>query len=160
VFINSNGQLGTLTSSRRFKDNIQSMDKASESLLALRPVTFRYKPEIDAKRIPQWGLIAEEVNEVNPELVVRDENGVIQTVRYEQVNAMLLNEFLKDHRRAEAKDAEIASLQEDNVAMKKRLAELEARDQAREARLVKLEQFIPTAPKSKATTAAKFPQGN
>jgi Chaperone of endosialidase len=161
VFINSSGQLGTITSSRRFKDDIQTMGASSESLLALRPVTFRYKPEIDSKGIPQWGLIAEEVNAVNPDLVVRDDKGVIQTVRYEQVNAMLLNEFLKDHRRADGRDKEIKSLQDENAAMKKRLAELEAKDKDREARekvreerLAKLEQFIPAEPKHAPATAA------
>ena len=138
MFINAAGQLGTVTSSRRFKDDIRDMDQTSQSILALRPVSFRYKPEIDAKGIPQFGLIAEEVNEVNPDLVVRDEKGVIQTVRYEQVNAMLLNEFLKDHRRADARDVEIADL-------KTRLAEMEARDKEREARLQRLEHMIPAS---------------
>ncbi len=132
VFVNGSGQLGTVTSSRRFKDNIETMDKASESLLSLRPVTFRYKPEIDAKGIPQFGLIAEEVDKVNPDLVVRDEEGVIQTVRYEQVNAMLLNEFLKEHARVKEMEA--------------RLAELEAKDKEREARLAKLEQSMQLTP--------------
>ena len=130
------------------------MEDASARIHALRPVTFRYKLEIDAKSIPQWGLIAEEVNEVNPDLVVRDDQGVIQTVRYEQVNAMLLNEFLKDHRRADAKDVEIAEL-------KNRLADLEAKDKEREARLAKLEQFIADAPQpaaAKVTLTADAPQ--
>ena len=77
------------------------MDKASEAILALRPVTFRYKQEIDPKGIPQFGLVAEEVEQVNPDLVVRDAEGKVYTVRYEAVNAMLLNEFLKEHRRVE-----------------------------------------------------------
>ena len=93
------------------------MDNASESILALKPVTFRYKKEIDAQRIPQFGLVAEEVAKVNPDLVVRDANGELSTVRYEAVNAMLLNEFLKAHRkveqqerRVEEQDATIAQL--------------------------------------------------
>jgi Chaperone of endosialidase len=98
VFVNSSGQLGTLTSSRRFKQEIKPMDKASEAILALRPVSFRYKQEIDPKGIPQFGLVAEEVEQVNPDLVVRDAEGKVYTVRYEAVNAMLLNEFLKEHR--------------------------------------------------------------
>ena len=98
VFVAANGKLGTVTSSRRFKKDIADMDSASEALLALRPVTFRYKPELDKAGIPQYGLVAEEVAEVNPDLVVRDEKGEIYTVRYEAVNAMLLNEFLKEHR--------------------------------------------------------------
>jgi len=96
VVIDSAGQLGTISSSRRFKTDIKPIDNASGSILALKPVTFRYKSQKDAK--PQFGLIAEEVAEVNPDLVVRDENGEIYTVRYDAVNAMLLNEFLKEHK--------------------------------------------------------------
>jgi hypothetical protein len=102
VYINSNGQLGTQppASSRRFKKEIKPMDQTSEAILALKPVTFRYKSDKTGTP-PQFGLIAEEVAEVNPDLVVRDENGEIYTVRYEAVNAMLLNEFLKEHRKVE-----------------------------------------------------------
>ena len=110
VFVASDGKLGTVTSSQRFKKDIADMDAASEALLALRPVTFRYKPELDKTGIPQYGLVAEEVAEVNPDLVVRDENGEIYTVRYEAVNAMLLNEFLKAHRRIEEQDKRIDQL--------------------------------------------------
>jgi len=95
VLIDSNGQLGTASSSRRFKKEIQAMNKASEAILKLKPVTFHYKN--DKTDTPQFGLIAEEVAEVNPGLVVRDEKGDIYTVRYDAVNAMLLNEFLKEH---------------------------------------------------------------
>jgi trimeric autotransporter adhesin len=98
VFINSNGQLGTVTSSRRFKENIKPMDKASEALFALKPVSFRYKKEIDPVGISRFGLVAEDVEKVNPDLVVRDKDGQPYSVRYDQVNAMLLNEFLKEHR--------------------------------------------------------------
>jgi hypothetical protein len=77
------------------------MDKASEAILALKPVTFRYKQELDPEGIPQFGLVAEEVEKVNPDLVARDEHGKTYTVRYEAVNAMLLNEFLKEHRKNE-----------------------------------------------------------
>jgi hypothetical protein len=98
VFIDSNGKLGTLTSCARFKDDIKPMDKASESVLALKPVTFHYKKEIDALGTPQFGLVAEDVEKVNPQLVVRDKTGKPYSVRYEQVNAMLLNEFLKEHK--------------------------------------------------------------
>ena len=86
------------------------MDKASEAILALKPVTFRYKKELDPEGIPQFGLVAEEVEKVNPDLVVRDEEGKIYTVRYEAVNAMLLNEFLKEHRKNEEQEATIAEL--------------------------------------------------
>src|SRR6476659_7410279 len=97
VYVNSSGQLGTLPSSARFKQDIHSMDKASEVILALKPVTFHYKAEIDPKGIPQFGLVAEEVEKVDPDLVARDDQGKVYTVRYEAVNAMLLNEFLKEH---------------------------------------------------------------
>ena len=96
VLIDSAGQLGTTSSSRRFKKEIKPMDSASEAILALKPVTFHYKS--DKTGTPQFGLIAEEVAEVNPNPVVRDENGEIYTVRYDAVNAMLLNEFLKEHK--------------------------------------------------------------
>ena len=99
VMIDSAGQLGTTSSSRRFKKEIQPMDKTSESLLALKPVTFHYTS--DNTSTPQFGLIAEEVADINPDLVVRDEKGEIYTVRYDAVNAMLLNEFLKEHRKVE-----------------------------------------------------------
>jgi hypothetical protein len=93
-----NGQLGVAPSSECFKDEIKPMNKASEAILALTPVTFRDKKEIDAERTPQFGLVAEEVAKVNPNLVVRDKSREIYTVRYEAANAMLLNEFLKEHR--------------------------------------------------------------
>jgi hypothetical protein len=98
VIVNSSGQLGTVLSSVRFKEAIKPMGKASEGILALEPVTFRYKQELDPDGIPQFGLVAEEVEKINPDLVVRGEDGKINAVRYEAVNAMLLNEFLKEHR--------------------------------------------------------------
>jgi uncharacterized coiled-coil protein SlyX len=104
VVVDVNGHLGTVTSSARFKDEIKPMDKASEAILALQPVTFRYKHELDPEGIPQFGLVAEQVEKVNPDLVVRDADGKINTVRYEAVNAMLLNEFLKEHRKVELQD--------------------------------------------------------
>jgi hypothetical protein len=109
VVIDSNGQLGTTSSSRRFKEEIKPMDKASEAILALKPVTFHYKN--DNTCTPQFGLIAEEVADVNPDLVVRDKNGEIYTVRYDQVNAMLLNEFLKEHRKVEKQQTTIEQLE-------------------------------------------------
>ena len=108
VVIDSNGQLGTVSSSRRFKKEIKPMDTASEAVLALKPVTFHYKS--DETNRPEFGLIAEEVAEINPDLVVRDENGEIYTVRYEAVNAMLLNEFLKEHRIVQEQKATISQL--------------------------------------------------
>jgi endosialidase-like protein len=108
VVVDSAGQLGTASSSARFKKEIKPMDKASEIILALKPVTFHYKS--DKTNRPEFGLIAEEVAEVNPDLVVHDESGEIYTVRYDAVNAMLLNEFLKEHRKVEQQEATIAEL--------------------------------------------------
>jgi hypothetical protein len=93
-----NGLLGIPTSSRRFKQNIEPMDKASEAILELTPVTFCYKKEIDPNGVPQLGLVAEEVEKINPDLVVRDKEAKPLSVRYDAVNAMLLNEFLKEHK--------------------------------------------------------------
>jgi hypothetical protein len=115
VYINSDGKLGTNTSSKRFKEDIELMDKASEAILALKPVTFRYKHELDPKGIPQFGLVAEDVEKVNPDLVARDADGKPYTVRYEAVNAMLLNEFLKEHRTVQELKS-IATKQEANAA--------------------------------------------
>jgi trimeric autotransporter adhesin len=98
VKVDSTGHLGTVGSSESFKDAIKPMDKTSESILALKPVTFHYKKDIDPDGIPQFGLVAEQVEKVNPDLVARDEQGKVYSVRYEAVNAMLLNEFLKEHR--------------------------------------------------------------
>jgi len=108
VVIDSQGQLGTMSSSWRFKKEIKAMEQASESILALKPVTFHYKGDNIAT--PQFGLIAEEVAEVNPDLVVRDKSGDIYTVRYDAVNAMLLNEFLKEHRTVQEQGATITQL--------------------------------------------------
>jgi len=130
VYVNSDGKLGTSPSAVRFKDNIKSMDKASEAILALNPVTFCYKKEFDPKGIPQFGLIAEEVEKVNPDLVVRDKEGKPYSVRYDQVNAMLLNEFLKEHRRVQEQGAIIARQQKQidalTAGLQKVSAQLEA----------------------------------
>jgi Chaperone of endosialidase len=115
--IDANGHLGTKTSSVRFKDEIKPMDKASEAILALKPVSFRYKKEIDPEGIPQFGLVAEEVEKVNPDLVVRDGEGEVYTVRYEAVNAMLLTEFLKEHRKNEEQERTIAELKSGMTAL-------------------------------------------
>ncbi len=113
VFINANGQLGTTLSSARFKDEIRRMDKASEAILALKPVTFHYKKEFDPEGIPQFGLVAEEVEKINPALITRDPEGKPYTVRYEAINAMLLNEFLKEHRKVEQQEASITQQRQD-----------------------------------------------
>jgi len=110
VFINSSGKLGTITSSRRFKEQIRPMAQSSEVLFALKPVIFRYKKEIEPQKIPQFGLVAEDVEAVDPDLVVRDEDGKVNTVRYEAINAMLLNEFLKEHRTVQELKQEISAL--------------------------------------------------
>jgi trimeric autotransporter adhesin len=134
VYINSNGQLGTQppASSARFKDKIKPMDNASEAIMALKPVTFHYKS--DNQNTPQFGLIAEEVAKVNPDLVVRDDKGEIYTVRYDAVNAMLLNEFLKEHRKVEEQGAIIAKQQEQidtlTAGFQKLTARLEATNSA------------------------------
>jgi len=109
VIVSDDGQLGTIASSERFKKDIATMDNASKAILSLRPVTFHYKT--DAKGIPQFGLIAEEVAKVNPALVLPDKEGKPYSVRYDQVNAMLLNEFLKEHRKNEKQEAMIARLE-------------------------------------------------
>jgi trimeric autotransporter adhesin len=110
VFIDSTGKLATATSSARFKDNVKPMNNASDTIFALNPVTFRYKKEIDANQTPQFGLVAEEVARVDPDLVVRDRDGTPYTVRYDAVNAMLLNEFLKEHRTVQEQGETIAEL--------------------------------------------------
>jgi len=140
VLIDSAGQLGTISSSQRFKKGIKPMDKASEAILGLKPVTFHYKS--DNTGTPQFGLIAEEVAEINPDLVARDENGEIYTVRYEAVNAMLLNEFLKEHRRVTEQDRKLQQ-QEETIAQLRQdfrttVAELNARLKEQGAQIQKV----------------------
>ena len=108
VVVNAAGQLGVAPSSAHFKHEIRPMGKESEAILGLKPVSFCYDQEIDQEGLPQFGLVAEEVEKMNPDLVVRDDAGRPYTVRYDQVNAMLLNEFLKAHRKMEQQEAAIA----------------------------------------------------
>ena len=115
VIVDTSGHLGTIVSSARYKDNIQPMDKASEAILALEPVTFHYRKDLDPQGIQQFGLVAEQVEKVDPDLVARDEKGKPYSVRYEAVNAMLLNEFLKQHRKVEEQDQQ---LQQQEAAIK------------------------------------------
>ena len=122
VKVNANGQLGVAPSSERFKAEIKPMDKASEAVLALKPVTFRYKHELDPKGIPQFGLVAEQVEKVNPDLVARDGQGKPSTVRYEAVNAMLLNEFLKEHRKVQELETTVTRLE---AALKEQAAQIQ-----------------------------------
>ena len=110
-YVDNDGKLGVFLSAHRFKTDIADMATASEAILALRPVTFHYKPELDKTGIPQFGLVAEEVEAINPDLVTRDKEGKVSTVRYEAVNAMLLNEFLKEHRKNQQQEATIARLE-------------------------------------------------
>jgi uncharacterized coiled-coil protein SlyX len=126
VIVGSNGELGTVVSSARFKDDIKAMDKASEVILALKPVTFHYKKELDPDGIPQFGLVAEQVEKVNPDLVARDEQGKPYTVRYDAVNAMLLNEFLKEHCTLQEQNATIAELKHNVAEQQKQIEALTA----------------------------------
>src|SRR6478752_3264546 len=122
VYVNADNKIGTLSSSRRFKHDIQPMDKSSETLFALKPVTFRYKKDADPSQALSFGLIAEDVAQVSPELITRDEEGKPQTVRYEAVNAMLLNEFLKEHNKNEVQAKTIAELKS-TIAQQQRAIE-------------------------------------
>jgi len=130
VLVDSNGHLGTVTSSKRFKEEIRPMNKTSEAIFSLEPVTFRYKKEIDPAGTSQFGLVAEDVEKINPDLVVRDKEGKTYSVRYEAVNAMLLNEFLKEHKKTEKLEATVASLiatvKEQAAQIQKVSAQLEA----------------------------------
>jgi hypothetical protein len=112
-YVDNDGKLGVFLSARRFKTDIADMSALSEALLALRPVTFHYKPELDKTGIPQFGLVAEEVEAVSPDLVTRDKQGKVSTVRYEAINVMLLNEFLKEHKRVHEQQATISQLKQD-----------------------------------------------
>ena len=107
VYVTSDNRIGTLASSRRYKDEIRPMEEASKAIHSLRPVRFRYKKEVDPTRSLCFGLIAEDVAKVSPELVTLDREGKPQTVRYEAINAMLLNEFLKAHRKVESQESRI-----------------------------------------------------
>ena len=111
--MDNEGKLGVFLSAQRYKENIQPMEEVSAALFALKPVTFRYKPEFDKSGTSHFGLIAEEVAEVSPDLVTHDAKGQLSTVRYEAVNAMLLNEFLKEHRKNEEQEKTIAQLRRD-----------------------------------------------
>ena len=138
VFVNSDGQLHINTSSKRFKEEIKPMDKGSEALLALKPVMFRYRKEIDPSGRSQFGLVAEDVEKVNPDLIVRDKEGKPYSVRYEQVNAMLLNEFLKEHKTVQEQGATIAKLKGDVARQEKISAQQQRQIEALTAGLQKV----------------------
>jgi hypothetical protein len=126
VIVDATGHLGTTTCSARFKEAIKPMDEASEAILALKPVTFRYNKELDPAGIAQFGLVAEQVEKVNPDLVARDADGKPYTVRYEAVNAMLLNEFLKEHKKVQQQGATIAQQRRDfEIAIAKQQKQIE-----------------------------------
>jgi hypothetical protein len=146
VYVNADNKIGTLSSSRRFKHDIQAMDRSSETLFALKPVTFRYKEDVDRSQALSFGLIAEDVAEVSPELITRDEKGKPQTVRYEAVNAMLLNEFLKEHRKMEQQAREVredktmiaelkSTIAQQKIEFQSAIAALSARMKEQDAKL-------------------------
>jgi len=143
VLIDSYGQLGTASSSARFKKDIQPMDQTSESILALKPVTFHYKHA--NTDMLQFGLVAEDVAKVNPDLVVRDKNGEIYSVRYDAVNAMLLNEFLKEHRKVEEQQATIGDLRSTIAQQQKAMQALAAQLSAQDAKIEKVSAQIVTS---------------
>ena len=138
VFIDSAGHLSTTASSARFKDDIKPMANASESIFALKPVTFRYKKEYNVKGAQQFGLVAEEVAKVNPDLVFLGRDGKPYTVRYEQVNAMLLNEFLKEHKKVQEQQASIAELKSTVTQQQKGMEVLTAQLKEQAAQIQKV----------------------
>jgi uncharacterized coiled-coil protein SlyX len=151
VVIDLNNQLGTIVSSRRFKKEIKPMDNVSEAILALKPVTFHYKS--DATNTPQFGLIAEEVAAVNPNLVVRDKKGDVYTVRYEAVNAMLLNEFLKEHRKVEEQDRKMHEQEATIAELKSTVAQ---QQKSFQSRLAKQERQIEALASDLQTVSAQL----
>src|SRR6476659_2850470 len=160
VVTNANGQLGIAASSERFKDEIKPMDKASEAILALQPVTFYYKKEIDPTRNSQFGLVAEDVEKVKPALVMRDEQGIHYGVRYDKVNAMLLNEFLKEHRRVENQSREILEQRAMITELKMGMATVVAQLKEQSAQIQKVNARLATAsPSRDGFEASKFASG-
>jgi hypothetical protein len=141
VYVNSDGKLGLQTSSRRFKDEIQPMEQASEVIYRLKPVNFRYKPEIEPTRPRGFGLIAEDVEKVSPDLVTRNSDGKVNSVRYDAVNAMLLNEFLKEHRKVEELQATVLRQEK---SFQSRLVEQEQQIQALTAGLQRVRAELET----------------
>jgi len=138
VIVGTDGKLGTVVSSARFKEGIEPMDKSSEAILALKPVIFRYKHELDPDGIPQFGLVAEQVEKVNPALVARDDQGKPYTVRYEAVNAMLLNEFIKEHGKVEKLESTVAKQEVAAAKQEARIAQQQKQINALTAGLQKV----------------------
>ena len=161
VVVNSSGQLGVgMPSSKRFKDEIKPMADASAAILALKPVTFRYKSDLDPKRITRFGLVAEEVEKVNPDLVARDAKGELYTVRYEAVNAMLLNEFLKEHRKVEEQEKTVTELKSTVAKQEAAAAQQQKQIEALTAGLQKVSAQLAAASLSRGgLEASKFARG-
>src|SRR5437868_8299897 len=153
VFVDQFNVVGISASSRRFKHDIQPMDKASEAILALKPVTFKYNSDVNGRT--QYGLVAEDVAQVNPDLVVQHKNGDISTVRYEQVNAMLLNEFLKEHKKVEAQQASIAELKSTVALQQKGMEVLTAQLKEQAAQIQKVSAQIEVSKPEAKTVANK-----
>ena len=152
VVVSASGQLGVPASSARFKDEIKPMDRASEAILALKPVTFRYKKKIDPARASQFGLVAEEVEKANPDLVVRDKQGKPFTVRYDVINAMLLNEFLKEHRRVQELNSKLTNQERTSAEQRKRLEAVAAKLEEQAAQIQRVNARISkAAPQTLAT---------
>ena len=135
VYVNSDGKLGALVSSRRFKDEIKPMEQASDIIYGLRPVSFRYKPEIEPTRPRAFGLIAEDVEKVSPDLVTRGSDGKVNSVRYDAVNSMLLNEFLKEHRKVQELEATVTEQKKGLALLTAQLKEQAAQIQKVSAQL-------------------------
>jgi trimeric autotransporter adhesin len=138
VYVNPDGRMGTISSSRRYKEEIKPMDQASEVLYRLKPVTYRYKKEIDRTQALSFGLIAEEAAGISPDLITRDREGRPETVRYEAVNAMLLNEFLKEHKKVEEQQANIAALKSTVAQQQKGMEVLTAQLKEQAAQIQKV----------------------
>ena len=138
VKVNADGQLGTAPSSQRFKTEIKPMDNASEAIFALKPVTFHYKRDVDPEGVPQFGLVAEDVEKASPDLVTRDRDGKPNSVRYDAVNAMLLNEFLKAHRTVQEQKATIAELKSTDAKQEATMAKQQEQIEALTAGLQKV----------------------
>jgi Chaperone of endosialidase len=156
VLIDSDGQLGTINSSRRFKKDIKPMDQTSEAILALKPVTFHYKDgdTKKARETPQFGLIAEDVAAVNPDLIVRDKDGEIYSVRYDAVNVMLLSEFLKEHKKVEEQQASIADLKSTVALQRKEMQLLTAQLKEQAAQIQKVSTQLELSKSAPRTVAS------
>ncbi len=158
VLIDSGHKLGTMTSSKRFKEEVKPMEQTSEALYALEPVTFRYKKEIDPAGTSQFGLLAEDVEKVNPALVVPDKEGKPYSVRYDQVNAMLLNEFLKEHSKVQQLEATVAQQRNDFettiTELKKEMKRFAARFEEQDARIQKISTRVELSEVTTSTTVS------